>query len=137
MTRSTYPLIYLGRICARHRCLERLVETNECLECVGPKRLREMQDEAERRSLDRRVHRLLHELSDGGKTTPQLVETTGLSSTQLRALLEQLAAAGVVRLEEERRGRQSRWLWSLPNGSPRKRAGEPPSGRPPKNVLHP
>lgn len=137
MTRSTYPLIYQGRLCARHRCLERLVDTNECLECVGPKRLREMQDLAERRNLERRVHRLLHELSDGGKTTLQLAETTGLASSQLRVLLEQLAASGVVRFGEERHGRQSRWLWSLPEGARRVRTGEPSSGAGSKNVLHP
>lgn len=136
MTSTTYPLVYLGRSCARHRCVERLVETHECLECVGPERLRAMREMAERRDLDRRVHRLLHELSDGGKTTPQLVETTGLNSTQLRALLGELAASGVVRFGEERHGRQSRWLWSRQYGAARARARDPRSDAGAKTMVH-
>ncbi|HVP59848.1 MAG TPA: hypothetical protein VMT11_04795 [Myxococcaceae bacterium] len=113
MTRSTFPLIYQGLSCVHHRCAERLVDTNECVECVGPVRLRQMEERSERQSMERRMHRVLHEMSDGGKTILQLVHTTGLSTTQLRPLLEQLAAAGLVRFGEERFGHHSRWLWSL------------------------
>ncbi|HZX43672.1 MAG TPA: hypothetical protein VFE93_17675, partial [Myxococcaceae bacterium] len=60
-----------------------------------------------------RVHRVLHEMSDGGKTTLQLVHTTGLTTTQLRPLLEQLASSGMVRFGEGRLGHHSRWLWTL------------------------
>jgi len=113
MTRSSFPLIYQGMLCSRHRCTDRLVDTHECVECVGPARLREMEERCEREELERRVHRVLHEMSDGGKTTLQLVHTTGLSTTQLRPLLEQLASSGMVRFGEERLGHHSRWLWSL------------------------
>ena len=113
MTRATFPLVYQGKICIRHRCLDRLVDTDECLDCVGPRRLREMQDAEERKDRGRRVHRLLHELSDGGKTTLQLAETSGLTSFQVRLLLEELAAGGVVSFAEERCGHHRRWLWSL------------------------
>jgi hypothetical protein len=67
LTRSTAPLIYHGRICRRHRCADRLVETHECLECVGPARLRRMQESSDRQELERRAHRVLHEMSDGGR----------------------------------------------------------------------
>jgi transcription initiation factor IIE alpha subunit len=90
------------------------VETHECVECVGPERLREMEERSDRQALERRVHRVLHEMSDGGKTTVELVHTTGLSATQLRPLLEKLAASGVVTFREERFGHESRWRWSLP-----------------------
>jgi hypothetical protein len=113
MTRSSFPLVYRGLLCARHRCADRLVDTHECVECVGPARLRQMEELSERRELERRVHRVLHEMSDGGKTTLQLVHSTGLSSTQLRPLLEQLASSGTVSFGEERFGHRSRWLWSL------------------------
>lgn len=121
MTRPTVPLIYHGLICRRHRSMDRLVETHECVECLGPKRLREMEETAEREALERRVHRVLHEMSDGGKTTLQLAHTTGLSASQLRPLLEQLASSGRVRFGEERFGHHSRWIWSLrPSESKRK-----------------
>lgn len=136
MTRSTFPLVYQGTICTRHRCLDRLVETDECLDCVGPRRLREMQDAEERRSRERRVHRLLHELSDGGKTTLQLAETAGLTSLQVRGLLDELVASGVVTFGEERMGHHRRWLWSLPP-RPRASVSHGPAARPrQKNVVH-
>jgi hypothetical protein len=113
LTRSTAPLIYHRRICRRHRCPDRLVETQECLECVGPARLRRMQESSEREALERRAHRVMHEMSDGGKTALQLVHSTGLSMTQLRPLLEQLASSGKVAFREERLGHHGRWLWSL------------------------
>ncbi len=113
MTRSTGPLIYDGRICRRHRCADRLVETHECLECVGPERLREMEESAERQAQQRRAHRVLHEMSDGGKTALQLVHSTGLSMTKLRPLLDQLASSGRIAFGQERLGTHSRWLWSL------------------------
>jgi hypothetical protein len=72
-----------------------------------------MEERSEREALDRRVHRVLHEMSDGGKTALQLVHTTGLPMTQLRPLLEQLAASGKVAFGQERLGRDTRWLWSL------------------------
>jgi len=132
MTRSTFPLIYQGLSCARHRCADRLVETHECVECVGPARLREMEQRSEQQEQERRVHRVLHEMSDGGKTTLQLVHTTGLSTTQLRPLLEQLASSGMVRFGEERLGHHSRWLWSLlpPAAAGRGHQGSRPSPRP-------
>jgi hypothetical protein len=114
MTRSTFPLIYHGAFCRLHRSKDRLVETHECVECVGPERLREMEERSEREALDRRVHRVLHEMCDGGKTTLELVHTTGLSATQLRPLLEKLASSGMVTFREERHGHQSHWRWSLP-----------------------
>jgi len=113
LTRSTAPLIYHGTICERHRCPDRLVDTHECLECVGPARLRRMQERSEREATERRAHRVLHEMSDGGKTALQLVHTTGLSMTQLRPLLEQLASSGKVAFRQERLGLHGRWLWSL------------------------
>jgi hypothetical protein len=113
LMRSTAPLIYHGRICRRHRCADRLVETHECLECVGPVRLRQMEERSERQALERRVHRVLHEMSDGAKTEVQLVHTTGLSMTQLRPLLEQLATSGKVAFGQERLGHHYRRLWSL------------------------
>jgi len=121
MSRSTGPLIYHGRICRRHRCADRLVETHECLECVGPQRLRQMEERFEREACERRAHRVLHEMSDGGKTALQLVHSTGLSMTQLRPLLEQLASSGRIVFGPERLGTHSRWLWSLlPPESPRR-----------------
>jgi hypothetical protein len=113
MTQSIFPLIYQGLVCRRHRSKDRLVETRECVECVGSERLDQMEKRSERLALDRRIHRVLHEMSDGGKTTLELTHTTGLSATQLRPLLEQLASSGRVRFAEERLGRHSRWLWSL------------------------
>ena len=113
MTRSTGLLIYQGRICRRHRCADRLVETHECLECVGPERLRQIEERSERQARERRAHRVLHEMSDGGKTALQLVHTTGLSMTQLRPLLEQLASSGRIAFGPEQLGTYSRWLWSL------------------------
>ncbi len=113
MTRSSGLLIYDGRICRRHRCADRLVETHECLECVGPERLREMEERSERQAQKRRAHRVLHEMSDGGKTALQLVHSTGLSMAQLRPLLDQLASSGRIAFGQERLGTHSRWLWSL------------------------
>ncbi len=113
MTHSSFPLIYQGLVCRRHRSTDRLVETRECVECVGSERLEQMEERSERQALERRIHRVLHEMSDGGKTTLELTHTTGLSATQLRPLLEQLASSGRVRFAEERLGRHSRWLWSL------------------------
>ena len=113
MTRSNSPLIYQGLVCRRHRSVDRLVETRECVECVGPERLAQMERSSERRSQERRIHRVLHEMSDGGKTVLELVHTTGLSATQLRPLLEQLASSGKITFAEERLGHHSRWLWSL------------------------
>ena len=113
LTRSTTPLVYLGRICRRHRCMDRLVDTHECLECVGPERLRQMEKSSERQTLERRAHRVLHEMSDGGKTGLELVHSTGLSMAQLRPLLEELASSGRVMFGQERLGHHSRWLWSL------------------------
>lgn len=112
-TRSSAPLIYHGTICRRHRCADRLVETRECLECVGSVRLRQMEERSERQALERRAHRVLHEMSDGAKTALYLVHATGLSMTQLRPLLETLAASGKVAFGQERLGRDRRWLWSL------------------------
>ena len=112
MTRTSFPLIYQGLVCRRHRCADRLVETRECVECVGTERLEQMERASERRALERRIHRVLHEMSDGGKTVVELVHTTGLSASQLRPLLEQLASSGKIRFGEERLGHHSRWLWS-------------------------
>jgi len=123
LSRSTAPLIYHGRICRRHRCADRLVETHECLECVGPVRLRQMEERTAQQAVQRRVHRVLHEMSDGGKTELQLVHTTGLSMAQLRPLLEQLAAAGRIAYVQERLGHHSRWIWSLT--PPRRRSSSP------------
>lgn len=95
-----------------------------------------MQEAEEIRSRNRRVHRLLHELSDGGKTTLQLAETSGLTSFQVRGLLEHLAGTGVVSFREERLGHHRRWLWSLvPRRVP---AVSPGAAAPPqlKNVVH-
>ena len=113
LTRSTAPLIYHGTICERHRCPDRLVDTHECLECVGPARLRRMQESSDREAQKRRMHRVLLEMSDGGKTALQLVHTTGLNMTQLRPLLEELASSGKVAFRQERLGHHGRWLWSL------------------------
>ena len=113
MTHSSFPLIYQGLVCRRHRSTDRLVETRECVECVGSERLDQMEKGLERQVRERRIHRVLHELSDGGKTLLELAHTTGLSAIQLRPLLEQLASSGRVRFAEERLGRHSRWLWSL------------------------
>ena len=113
MTHSSFPLIYQGLVCRRHRSADRLVETHECLECVGSERLEQMEKRSERQAVERRIHRVLHEMSDGGKTTLELAHTTGLSATQLRPLLEELASSGRVGFAEERLGHSSRWLWSL------------------------
>ena len=113
MTHSSFPLIYQGLVCRRHRSADRLVETRECVECVGSERLEQMEKRSERQALERRIHRVLHEMSDGGKSLLELVHTTGLSATQLRPLLEQLASSGKVRFAEERLGHHRRWLWSL------------------------
>jgi hypothetical protein len=113
MTHSSFPLIYQGLVCRRHRSTDRLVETRECVECVGSERLDQMEKQSERQALERRIHRVLHEMSDGGKTLLELAHTTGLSAIQLRPILEELASSGRVRFAEERLGRHSRWLWSL------------------------
>lgn len=113
MTHSSLPLIYQGPVCRRHRSTDRLVETRECVECVGSERLEQMEKRSERQALERRIHRVLNEMSDGGKTTVELAHTTGLSATQLRPLLEKLASSGRVSFGEERLGRHRRWLWSL------------------------
>jgi len=112
--RSTTPLIYLGRICRRHRCADRLVETRECLECVGPRRLKRMEETSQRQARERRMHRVLHEMSDGGKTEIELVHTTGLSMPQLRPLLDELASSGRAVFGQEQLRRSGRWLWSVP-----------------------
>ena len=122
MTHSSFPLIYQGLVCRRHRSADRLVETRECVECVGSERLEQMEKRSERQALERRIHRVLHEMSDGGKTTVELVHTTGLSATQLRPLLEQLASSGKIRFAEERVGHQSRWLWSLRRAESKRRS---------------
>jgi hypothetical protein len=111
--REAAPLIYLGTSCRRHGCADRLVETRECLECVGPERLRRMEERSERQARQRRMHRVLHEMSDGGKTALELVHTTGLSMPQLRPLLEELASSGRAVLSQERFPRNGRWVWSL------------------------
>lgn len=111
--RTTALLIYLGRICRRHGCADRLVETRECLVCVGPERLRRMEESSERQARARQIHRVLHEMSDGGKTALELVHTTGLSMPQLRPLLDELASSGRVVLDREQLGQSSRWLWSV------------------------
>ena len=113
MTHSSSPLIYQGSVCRRHRSADRLVETRECVECVGPERLEQMEKRSEGEALQRRIHRVLHEMSDGGKTTLELAHTTGVSAAQLRPLLDQLASSGKVRFAEERLGHHSRWLWSV------------------------
>jgi len=122
MTHSSFPLIYQGQVCRRHRSADRLVETRECVECVGSERLEQMEKRSERQAQERRIHRVLHEMSDGGKTTLELLHTTGLSSTQLRPLLEQLASSGRVRFAEERLGHHSRWLWSLHRAESKRRS---------------
>ncbi len=82
------------------------------------------------------MHRLLHELSDGGKTTLQLAETSGLTSFQVRVLLEELALGGVVSFAEERFGHHRRWLWSL-SPQPVQSVSRGAVARPrPKNVVH-
>jgi predicted Rossmann fold nucleotide-binding protein DprA/Smf involved in DNA uptake len=111
--RSTAPLIYLGRVCRHHRCADRLVETRECLECVGPQRLRRMEERSERQARERRLHRVLHEMSDGGKTALELVHTTGLSMPQVQSLLDELASSGRAVFGREQFPRNGRWLWSL------------------------
>ena len=122
MTHSSFPLIYQGLVCRRHRSADRLVETRECVECVGSERLEQMEKRSERQALERRIHRVLHEMSDGGKTILELVHTTGLSATQLRPLLEQLASSGKVRFAEERLGHHRRWLWSLRRAESKRRS---------------
>lgn len=119
MAHSSFPLIYQGLVCRRHRSTDRLVETRECVDCVGSERLKQMERRSARQALERRIHRVLHEMSDGGKTTLELTHTTGLATTQLLPLLEQLASSGRVRFAEERLGRHSRWLWSLPRARAR------------------
>ncbi|HEY1906857.1 MAG TPA: FaeA/PapI family transcriptional regulator [Myxococcaceae bacterium] len=121
MTHASFPLIYQGLVCRRHRSADRLVETRECVECVGSERLGQMEKRFESQTLERRIHRVLHEMSDGGKTTLELAHTTGLSATQLRPLLEQLASSGRVRFAEERHGRHTRWLWTLGRGEGKRR----------------
>ena len=136
MTRSTFPLVYQGRSCAQHRSVDRLVETHECVDCVGPQRLQEMQDAEERRQNDRRMHRLLHELSDGGQTILQLVHTTGMPAAHIRRLLEELATLGLVTFGEERLGHHSRWLWSLLPRNARRTAPGSGSRGGAKSVLY-
>ena len=122
MTRSSFPLIYQGLACRRHGSADRLVETRECVACVGSERLEQMERTSERQALERRIHRVLHEMSDGGKTILELVHTTGLSATQLRPLLEQLASSGRVRFAEERLGHHRRWLWTLRRAESKRRS---------------
>src|SRR5262249_30722149 len=122
MTHSSFPLIYQGLVCRRHHSTDRLVETRECVECVGSERLEQMEKWSERKALERRIHRVLHEMSDGGKTTLELTHTTGLSGTQLRPLLEQLASSGRVSFAEERLGHPRRWLWAVPPAEAKRRA---------------
>jgi hypothetical protein len=136
MTRSTFPLVYQGRSCVRHRSVARLVETDECVDCVGPRRLREMQDAEERRQKARRVHRLLHELSDAGQTILELVRTTGMPTAQVRGLLEELAALGLVAFGEERFGHHRRWLWSRLPPSATRPPPHPGPGARAKSVLY-
>jgi hypothetical protein len=113
-------LIYQGRVCRRHRSADRLVETRECVECVGTERLQQMEQRSQHQAVERRIHRVLHEMSDGGKTLLELVHTTGLSAIQLRPLLEQLVSSGRVRFAEERLGHHRRWLWSLGRAEPKR-----------------
>ena len=122
MTHSSFLLIYQGQVCRRHRSADRLVETRECVECVGSERLEQMEKRSERHAQERRIHRVLHEMSDGGKTTLELLHTTGLSATQLRPLLEQLASSGRVSFAEERLGHHRRWLWSLRRAESKRRS---------------
>ena len=112
MRRSSLLLSYDGRICRRHRCYERLVGTDECIDCIGARRLSGMYARAERQFLQRRVRRLLYELSDGGKTTLELVHTAGFPAADVKRLLAWLEDRGIVGLTEERIGRRSRSLWS-------------------------
>ena len=112
MRRSSLLLSYDGRVCQRHRCRERLVGTDECVDCIGAPRLRGMHARAERQAFQRRVRRLLYELSDGGKTTIELVHTAGFPAADVKRLLGWLESRGIVRLTEERIGRHSRSLWS-------------------------
>jgi len=125
MTHASFPLIYQGLICRRHRSADRLVETRECVECVGPERLRQMENRSQRQAHERRIHRVLHEMSDGGKTVLELAHTTGLSAAQLRPLLDELASSGRVGFAEERLGHHSRWLWSLRRAGSKGRASCP------------
>ncbi|HZJ55525.1 MAG TPA: helix-turn-helix domain-containing protein [Myxococcaceae bacterium] len=136
MNRSTFPLVYQGHNCLRHRSVARLVETDECVECVGPQRMRELQDAEERRQKARRVHRLLHELSDAGQTILELARTTGMPTAQVRGLLEELAALGLVAFGEERFGHHSRWLWSRLPPSARRSSLLPDAGPRAKSVLY-
>jgi hypothetical protein len=71
-----------------------------------------MEERSEREERARRMHRLLHEMSDGGKTAIELVHTTGLSMQELRNLLEELASSGRAVLGQERLRQNGRWLWS-------------------------
>jgi hypothetical protein len=70
-----------------------------------------MQQERTQEEMLRQTRRLLYELSDGGKTTLELLEVTRGRSAELHALLENLRAGGIVAYGEERTGRQTRWLW--------------------------
>ena len=89
------------------------METHECLVCVGPVRLRRMEERSEYQTRARQVHRVLHEMSDGGKTALELVHTTGLSMPQLRPLLDELASSGRVVFGREQLGQRGRWLWTM------------------------
>jgi hypothetical protein len=111
VSRAGFPLVYQGHRCPRHRSSDRLVETDECLACVGPERIQAMQQERAHQETLRQTRRLLYELSDGGKTTLELLEVTRGRSSELHTLLETLRAGGIVAYGEERTGRQSRWLW--------------------------
>jgi hypothetical protein len=72
-----------------------------------------MQESSDRQVRERRMHRVLHEMSDGGKTEVELVHTTGLSLPQLRPLLDELASSGRVVFGLEQLPRSGRWRWSL------------------------
>src|SRR5262250_3813562 len=125
MTHSSFPLIYQGLVCRRHRSKDRLVETRECVECVGSERLEQMEKRSERQAHERRIHRVLHEMSDGGKTVLELAHTTGLSAAQLRPLLDELASSGRDGFAEERLGHHSRWHWTLRSAGSKSRASCP------------
>ena len=116
MSRSAALLSYDGRICRLHRCAERLVGTDECVECVGERRLRSLAADAHHVSLLRRIRRLLYELSDGSKTTIELVNTAGFPAADVKRLLGWLERQGRVRLREERIGRHHRTVWSIRSG---------------------
>ena len=113
MTRPAELLSYDGRICRVHRCAERLVGTDECIECVGERGLQALEAHALHVASLRRIRRLLYELSDGSKTTIELVNTAGFPAADVKRLLGWLEQEGRVRLREERVGRHHRTVWSI------------------------